>query len=227
MPPRSSRGFALVRVAVGHSGSRFTGQAGNVVVVDVGVLRVEQVKDVEGRFPRLAEFVPELQIHERGGGRLLAGVLNQDARAEIAEAHSPVEAAQPRFAKVMNGNAGIQRRLDGFGHPRADRIMVRKAGVGICEIQIERQPRRWRVKVGQLHTPAAAGAARLVVCGIAVKDQLAVQVKNPEHERALQAGQEGVAHADLCTLGFHQRADAAFGCIGCRRWAGRPRRECR
>ena len=63
----------------------FAAEARGVKVVNVIILRVEEVEDVHSGAPRLVEFVADLQVHECRRRRAGAAVFDQIAWAEVTQ----------------------------------------------------------------------------------------------------------------------------------------------
>src|SRR5579864_93891 len=92
-----------VEVDVGDAGGGLSGETGDVVVIDVAGLGVEEVEDLDGEAEVARQVVAGVEVEERGRVRAHAAVLDQRPRAEVA----PAEAAEEA---MRVGHRGADRR---------------------------------------------------------------------------------------------------------------------
>ena len=148
------------------------------------------------------ELVADAQVGERRRLRALRVVFDQRPRPEVAQ----LELAEPR-AEVRRPSRRARppcRPIRGCGRRAAIVVGVKRARE-TREVGVEQQPGRRRVVVVPLDAAAPARAARLGVAGVADEDQLGAELQVPERERALQAGHDLGAHAELAALRAHER----------------------
>src|SRR5262249_59113118 len=111
---------------------RLARQARCIEIVDVVVLAIEQVEDIELYLYLLAERVADARVHERGGLRAHAVVLDQRPRSEIA----PAQRAKPAVT-AFDRYAGGSHAIGGPGYVVPRRLAVAKTRRGDRKPQVD------------------------------------------------------------------------------------------
>ena len=166
-------------------------------------LRSNRLKTSSASRTSGVDLVADAQVGERRRLRALRVVLDQRARSEVAQ----LELAEPR-PESAHGHAERGDRLDGAGNVVAGAVRIGAGEAGARQAKSASSSSQGIDAASGCSTRCrGAGSARLASVSPASPTNTSSEpsLQLPERERALQAGNDLGAQAELAALGAHQR----------------------
>src|SRR5216684_6852278 len=151
-----SQRLERMEVPVGDACRRLSGQARDVVVVDLARLRVQEVEGIEVELDARFEDVAYAGVEGRGERGIDTAVGDQRPWAEAAQTQRTEPAGVAAERDPARGDESRRAR----NLVAAERI-VGEARQCVGKVEIEAHPWPWPIAAGQFHADPSARPARL------------------------------------------------------------------